>query len=359
MTTRDTLSRPPESVFSIDWAPFFSPGTEVMALPNWDNPRLYLPAKNISDRWHHSDFYPAFRPRARAFKAGLRMWTTTRLASTRTVPHHDCSLFAFVRDCLPSVASVSVRPGWPGPEQKITVQLCSADGDILGYLKYAELTPARIRLQREHEMLGRLPDHLGPRVLKYDEWLDGEALVVSPVEGAPLPTSLPPPDGLAHFVRRLVNADYYEIDEHPWIRQREFPAGLLPALNTLRSRAWPVAIQHGDLTPWNMRRDSRGRLHAFDWEHGSIEGFPYLDLAHYILQIADLVKGWPPARTAAFATSFLVQQRELALSSDEAATLVRLAAFDAYRIGLEDGHDATEDFQAVRATIWKNNLSSL
>ena len=31
------------------------------------------------------------------------------------------------------------------------------------------------------------------------------------------------------------------------------------------------------------------RLSAFDWEHGIADGFPYLDLAYFILQVAALI----------------------------------------------------------------------
>ena len=339
----------------VDWTPYFAPGTDVMALPRWGAPRLFISAAHPRQRWQQSAFYPAFRPRARAFRLALRAWAALGLAPTREAPVHAWTLGRFVGEALPPVASVTVRPGWPGPEQKITVQCRGEEGCVTGYLKYAEQPAARARLRQERRVLERLPKALGPPVLKYGPWHKGAALLTAPLQGRALPTALPPPPDVAAFVRRLVvGRERLPLQEHPWAARAKRPPGLASALGALAGRAWPVALQHGDLTPWNLCRDARGSLHAFDWEHGTTQGFPYLDLAHYVLQVAHLVKGWPPDRALACAAQHVARGAGRAFTPQEAHALVRLAAYDAYRMALEDGHSAETPIQQFRRTIWED-----
>jgi len=43
----------------------------------------------------------------------------------------------------------------------------------------------------------------------------------------------------------------------------------------------PASIVHGDFAPWNMLRQSDGRLIMVDWERGMKNGLPVLDLLHF------------------------------------------------------------------------------
>ena len=61
----------------------------------------------------------------------------------------------------------------------------------------------------------------------------------------------------------------------------------------LKGSAWPVALSHGDLSPWNMRRD-RCVCRAFDWEHGGLQGMAYLEAAHAPIQLASLIRNKDP-----------------------------------------------------------------
>jgi hypothetical protein len=63
----------------------------------------------------------------------------------------------------------------------------------------------------------------------------------------------------------------------------------------LGTAEWPVVLAHGDLSPWNLH-EWRGACLAFDWEYGRHSGFAYLDAAHYLIQIAGVVKRLEPLR---------------------------------------------------------------
>lgn len=44
------------------------------------------------------------------------------------------------------------------------------------------------------------------------------------------------------------------------------------------------SIRHGDLTRPNLRLNGAGKLLVHDWERGSLEGMPGLDLVHFLIQ---------------------------------------------------------------------------
>ncbi len=47
------------------------------------------------------------------------------------------------------------------------------------------------------------------------------------------------------------------------------------------SREIPSVWEHGDFTPWNLKRSAEGILIPLDWEYSSPEGLPLLDLCHF------------------------------------------------------------------------------
>jgi hypothetical protein len=53
------------------------------------------------------------------------------------------------------------------------------------------------------------------------------------------------------------------------------------------------AVRHGDFSRWNLLRLESGKLLALDWEWGSAEGIPGVDLVHYFAQDVRLVKRMP------------------------------------------------------------------
>lgn len=89
----------------------------------------------------------------------------------------------------------------------------------------------------------------------------------------------------------------------------------------IRGRAVGLAIQHGDLAPWNIKVSPSGDWTVLDWERGELNGIPGWDWFHYVIQSAILVARLP--------TPALVQRVE---------TLLRSPAFSQYaaRAGIAD-----------------------
>lgn len=339
-----------------NYALFFPPGTPVLTLPNWQSPRLYLPTHHFLQRWAYSAFYPAFRFRARIYRLSLRTKAALGLGEVRWVRSNGWPLGEFARDILPQVASAVVLVGTPGPAQKITAQLRDWDSEVLGYLKYAESEAARKRLRQEKQMLVSIPKGVGPELLKFGMLGNGEALLTTTLAGTPLPAVLPPSRELIDFTCSLPGLPPISVEGHPWVhRIREHSnVELDPWFELLRAKKWRVTVQHGDFAPWNLLRRSDGALGAIDWEYGTLEGFPYLDLAHYVLQTAALVYRRDPLRAKLYAVKYLAGQPHLDLSGGEAQALTSLAAYDAYLKFREDGHlPYTNHLQRWRQAIWE------
>ncbi len=341
----------------MDWRFFFPPGTRVIALPNWQHPRLYLPARYFLESWEMSSFYPASRLGARLYRLMLRIRAAAGALEVRTAHSDGWALGEFVQDTLPQAVSTVVLVGLPGPIQKVTAQLRDEKGRVLGYAKCSEKRAARCRLRWEHYMLSSISKGLGPEVLKYGALEDGDILLKTPIFGKRPLSNLPPVEGAVDFLTSLVVSSPVPVDEHPWVRgvrERGGEEGKLDAcFEVLARKRWPVVVQHGDFTPWNVVQTSEGRIRAVDWEHGTLEGFPHLDLAHYALQTSALVYRRTPAKAIRYTVKHLTEEPRLALGVAEARVLARLAAYDAYRKTLEDGQSVTSDLQTWRRAVWE------
>lgn len=70
-------------------------------------------------------------------------------------------------------------------------------------------------------------------------------------------------------------------------------AGGDQALAALKGSRLKPVIRHGDFARWNLLRRPDGRLVVLDWEWGHEAGMPGIDLVHYFLQDARLVRKLP------------------------------------------------------------------
>jgi hypothetical protein len=339
----------------LDWTVFYPPDTRVLALPSWRSPRLYLPTQSFIQRWEDSAFYPAYRFLARLSRLSLRTSAAVGLGEVRQVQSSGWPLGEFVRDVFPNVGSAVILVGTPGPTQKITVRVLSRKGEILGYLKYAEKEAARKRLRHERRLIGDLPGKVGPEVLQFGPFGKGEALLTSALVGTRVPATLPPPEASRNFLNTLSVSPLVDLEVHPWVRQicAEGGPDLDSWLETLGDKRWPVAVQHGDFAPWNLLRRPDGTLGAIDWEYGTLEGFPHLDLAYYVLQVSALVYRHAPPKAADSTVRYLTQRPQLGLSIEEARIITRLAAYDAYLKSREDGQHEDVGLQAWRRRVWE------
>ncbi len=337
------------SSISESWSSFFAPGTPVTALPSWSQPRLLVPRGTLLEGWRASRMYPAFRHRAKAFRHVVRAAAALSILPSRPAEEGKWSLQPVLEKYLPEARTLSLLIGTPGVGQKLTAECRDGRGRAVGYLKYADRPVAMAQLRNEADVLEAVPNGVGPKLLGCIRWQKGLLLLTRPIEGRPVRAQFPPPDALSDFACALQLPDKTSLYEHPWVRRMRASEHVPHAVRALAGREWNLTIQHGDLAAWNVRGTETG-LRAFDWEYGSIDGFPYLDIAHFVLQHAALIAKWPSARGASVAADYLRSATTENLSAAEAAALIQLAAFNAYR---NDPAPDEDPLQQWRQRIWR------
>jgi hypothetical protein len=337
------------------WSVLFPQGTRVAALPNWQRPRVLIPADTLRRRWYGSGYYPAFRPGARLYRLLLRAMAASGIGSVRFARSPHLGLNDFVQELLPEATVGAVMIGMPGSSRKLVARLTDARGQVVGYLKCATRPRARRALRNEYRLLGTLPPGVGPAALGYRQLDSIDGLLLAPVFGRTLRATLPPPHDLSGFTAALTTSSAMGLERHPWVRSVSHWRGPAVewALSTLSGRAWPTVIHHGDLAPWNMLRTDGGRLTAVDWECGCSAGFPGLDLAQYLLQVACLCLRWSPRDSRDYAIRYLAGDSPHCLSPAEARALVTLSAYSTFRLAAEDGHAFDDPFQRWQRAIWE------
>lgn len=330
----------------------FPSGTHVFGLPNNNNPRLLFMGDTAFQRWKESAFYPAYRPSAKAYRLFLRLKAALGIYAGH-LAHSDAWLVQeFAQNIFPKISSLVILVGSPGPTQKLIIQIWD-DKSAIGYLKFAETPAARIRLVREHEMLLALPKGVAPQVLCFGKMGSGEGLLITPVLGKTISTRLPPPHIVWDFVRSLETSQMVSLDAHPWIQALRLSYGdwVDPWIASLSKRQWPIVYQHGDLAPWNLIYSSRKALVAVDWEHGAIEGFPYIDIIHYYLQVSLLIYRLSAKKAKQLVMRFLSHQLS-SFAPYEIEALVNLGVFSTFKQAEQDGHLESSYYQIWRRAIW-------
>lgn len=349
------------------WGVLFPPGTPVLALPSWRRPRLLVPARSRRQIWVGTRFYPAYRWTGRLFHTALRVRALARLGAAPPAAgggdvQRDDGLADFLADVAPEAAAAAVQVGMPGGAQKLTARLVDARGRTVGFLKCAEQPLARARLRHEHDVLRQLPAGAGPVPLKYGSAGGLDLLLLAPVAGRHPPPALAPTPALRRFVAALAAPDApahaVPIDRHPWCRALadadDALGSVASALDALAGRPWPRTFRHGDLAPWNLLAAPSGALVAIDWEYGSADGLPGLDLAQYVLQVALLLaRCAPDAGLDAAARALAAGGPDPGpLSPRECRALAVLAAFEAHHAARREGLPDDDPRQRWRRAVW-------
>jgi hypothetical protein len=264
----------------------------------------------------------------------------------------------FTQDVLPQVRAAAVLVGTPGRSQKITARLQDEKGRVISYLKYAEKDVARKMLQREREMLSSVPGNLAPTPLKHGAMGKGEALLITTLTGSTLPATLPPAGGVLDFLNSLAVLPAVPVEAHPWVRRirEQSKPELDSCFEAMAGKDWAVVIQHGDFAPWNLLRRPDGTIGAIDWEWGTSESFPYLDLAYYVLLTLKFIYRWAPPKAAEYTIRYLSQQAQLELDVVQARALIRLTAHDVCKRSLEAGGAPDTSFQMWWRAVWESRV---
>jgi hypothetical protein len=207
---------------------------------------------------------------------------------------------------LKGLAHCAYFTGTAGPHRKTAIQLMGGDGAILGYAKVSRRPLVKPFLMHEAEMLLRverlaLTTAETPTVLAFEPGLGQGAtvLVTDSLKTAGARSSARPGPHHLRFLLEMssrtqtVGAQYVHDSMRSLSEDPRLPvAWVARLLSGLRVSApfvetLPVALAHGDFTPWNSVMLKQG-LYVFDWEYAS-ENWPLgYDLVHYVLATSNL-----------------------------------------------------------------------
>lgn len=191
--------------------------------------------------------------------------------------------------------------GTAGPHRKTAIQLMAKDGDILGYAKVSRRTLVKPYLAREAEMLrrvGRLALVTAdvPAVLAFDPGsaVRPSVLVTDSRKTVGAKSSVRPGQAHLRFLSELASRTRCIGVHRAFESVRDLshdirlPSAWVRRLMSGTARAsrfvegLPVALAHGDFTPWNCIM-LEARLYVFDWEYAADDLPLGYDLVHYVL----------------------------------------------------------------------------
>ena len=184
--------------------------------------------------------------------------------------------------------SIVVYIGNPFPTRKALLFLVDKDARVQAVVKTPIYPAAKAAILNEANILAKLRQRLPlPRVLFVDEqegiagqsWVEGVSLPrIFRAEHLELLTRL------ASEEVRVRLSDWREplADRIARTRPPVDPTLLDRALSLLESRdEMKSCVEHGDFTPWNLRRLEDGRLTLIDWEWAVEAGLPWQDVCRY------------------------------------------------------------------------------
>ena len=194
------------------------------------------------------------------------------------------------RGCEPPIPVVYL--GTPGPRRKAVVHLVdAASGRCKAVVKVPLTDEAKGAILHEAEVLNALDAEryeLAPRLL-HSDWARGIA-TQSYVEGQPASRKLTA-DCWQLLLTLQLPGESTSLAAHAAIWSREIAcvehdaAGRLLAdtIHELHDNsALPTCWEHGDFTPWNIKRLPEGGCALLDWEEAQRRGLPLQDAFHFL-----------------------------------------------------------------------------
>ena len=278
-------------------------------LPSRNQPRWLLPL--TSDR-RAIDGFELYTPYSRATRWMKALVVRVRATGWEGWVRH--SILVAARGPLPiekfanevtgeKDQTFACSLGTPGSVQKLTVQVMSRDGKVLGYLKMPLRSGAEQRLRNEANVLQRLHRfpklraHI-PRLLFAGVWDGRYSVFQSATVGEPGPVHLT--QRHEEFLRILQGCEPTTLPGRTLVQrigqrwdkvaphlgtnwQRLGREALRIASRKLDSAQIACGVQHGDFVPWNTRVHEKG-LTLFDWESATWDGPGLWDRLHFLTQ---------------------------------------------------------------------------
>ena len=203
-----------------------------------------------------------------------------------------------------------VYVGTPGPQQKAVVSLVSPrSGELQVIMKIALGYGAPASMLHEAMILEKLADADVPGVpalLAIAE--DGSRSWQTVVKGQLTSRKLTQAhiDWLLQLPRaektttlneqREILQHYFEENLDLFGKYREI---ISSSIAMIQGGIIPLVLVHGDFTPWNLKRQTDGKIVALDWEDADPAGLPLWDLCHFFFMQAHLFREKNPIKRLA------------------------------------------------------------
>jgi len=293
----------------------------VAVLPPFGSPRIVVAASNACNRVRWSRLYPASRLSARLLRLVSRLTATAgRIAEDMQSRPVQVSEWISSPDAIVVLLDAESRMRWrvvvAGRSRAVFLKVVpSNDGDVL---------------RRELDLLRSAGESVAPKVLGWLDDCNGYTVLCTEfLDGRPHPVTLVPSRGAVDCLRSDSRVYNCSAVEHPWFLQladRDVTGASKRIVKALSEREWPVVTLHGDFTPWNTVVLPGGTCRLVDWEAGCRDGFPFVDEAHWILQVGGLVRRSSPQECLQEYHGLLSRLEKLALTDREVHALFALAA---------------------------------
>jgi hypothetical protein len=335
-------------------------------LPNWDNPRWFIPLTSPAISSAGFNLYTPARTSARLKRALARALVYTRLPiwyrDQIVVAQRNRIALLEPMDRLFAGARLSIALSAGAPEgalnRKASAAVIDDRGEIRAFLKIAASPLATQLLHREVAVLNVLGmrggnSALAPKLLWSGEIEGAFTLAQSPLPGGPAPAAL----AAEHqaYLDRLTAGSRMSPTQTELVRSlsdrinalKDHRTDLLAAfddtLPTLSGQQMAHGVVHGDFAPWNLRRHA-GQITAFDWEYGHLDGPAGLDEIHYQLQVGLEIHHWSAQRAFTELTATPLLDRYFSTPSVAArVALVTLYLVEILTRLFSEGYDRTNE----------------
>jgi hypothetical protein len=310
---------------------------------------LYTPARR-SAHW---------KKRLVRLAARLRvpMWyRDTVVIASRQPPPLEAKLAEIFPNELIRVALSSGAPE-PAINRKASTVVLGPGGRVMGFVKVSGTDLSRRILEHEATILPALADRATvaafvPKLLFAGEVDERYVTVQSPLPGNAAAARLTP----AHrqFLSQLRSAQIKPASATQMVAalpakiaalspaRPELAASLEAVMPTLHALQVPSTIVHGDFAPWNLHVHA-GRIAAFDWEYGQLDGLPLVDETHYVIQLGFQLENWTVDEAYRGLTEIALA-RPLGLQPPQVRAIHMVYLLDSLARLLGEGYDAQDEF---------------
>jgi hypothetical protein len=330
-------------------------------LPDLKTARWFVPLDSPALSCAGFSLYSPARLSARLKVAAARIAAYSKLPiwyrdhiviAQRTVPPIEQKMSEIFNGAFFRLALSSGAPE-PARNRKVSLAIIQLDGRIIGFGKAAH-SPLSNRLMRdEARALSELATRrIGAPQLLFAGEVDGAFVTVQkPLIGKPVSSKLT--DNKRTLLEALRSDRLQPASECNMVTalparlaQLQYSASLLSdalgdVLPILARTRVPSTIVHGDFAPWNLR-EHNGAVAAFDWEYAELDGLPYADETHYLLQVGYLLENWDLDHACA-ALGQMRLKNDLSLLSEQMRAIQATYLIDNLARLFAEGYDREEN----------------